>query len=251
MQTDRQIYKDSSIAEAIAKRCDCVQLKWDGWWSRIELANGFARFYSRTNRLFKELELPAATDFNHVLIGEHMQGTQWSQEPGRLGRTIIFDCWMCGGQDVTEIDYRSRYSLAKSIVRQLPETFSLVDNWPIAHAEDLWIRHVDYEGLVFRNSKETIAGTIYRHKRTVTEDLLCTGFIEGMGKFVGTLGAINGETTAGVKVDVGGGFDDQQRREIWENQSFYMGKWFEMEARMKFESGSFRHPNFIKWRMDK
>ena len=50
---------------------------------------------------------------------------------------------------------------------------------------------------------------------------------------------------------VGGGFDDQQRAEIWNNQPLYLGKWFEIEARAKFESGSYRHPNFIRWRNDK
>jgi ATP-dependent DNA ligase len=65
------------------------------------------------------------------------------------------------------------------------------------------------------------------------------------------LGAIRAHTSSGVIIDVGGGFTDTQRREIWDNQDLYLGKPFEVEARARFESGSLRHPNFVRWRFDK
>jgi ATP-dependent DNA ligase len=253
MLTDRQPYKDCDIAAARAHACDIAQLKYDGWWSRIDIANGYIRFYSRTQRLFKELVFDDH-ELSCVLLGEHMQGTQWSQAPGRIGRTYLFDCLKWGEVELTESSYRDRYRVLRLLPQRLPDTFELVPNFRMQDAEQIWEAQVataHYEGMVFRRGTDPVSTTLYRNKRVFTEDLLCTGFVEGMGKFAGTLGAINAETADHVKVDVGGGLSDEDRREIWDNQSLYLNKWFEVEARAKFDSGSLRHPNFVKWRMDK
>jgi hypothetical protein len=135
----------------------------------------------------------------------------------------------------------------------LPDTFEVVVCYRIDQAAELWQNYVinfDFEGLVFRKSQDDITGTVHREKKIITEDLVCDGFIEGMGKYAGTLGAIRAHTQNGVAIDVGGGFTDIDRREIWDNQDLYIGKTFEVEARARFESGSLRHPNFIRWRLD-
>jgi len=233
--------------------CDLVQLKYDGWWSRIEIAEGWVRFYSRTSRLFKELQL-ANTDLRCTLIGEHMQGTQWAQEPGRIGRTFLFDCWSWGDTTLAEVPYRDRYRVLRLAPSHLPESFTVAPCFPMVRANEIWDNYVatsQYEGLVFRRSADDLGATVYRQKQIITDDLVCDGFIEGMGKFAGTLGAIRAHTKDNVLIDVGGGFTDSQRREIWDNQDLYLGKTFEVEARARFESGSLRHPNFIKWRTDK
>lgn len=250
---DRQNYKDTTIQGARSCSCDLVQLKYDGWWTRIEIADGVAKFYSRTSRLFKELLLPHG-NLQCTLIGEHMQGTQWAQEPGRIGQTFLFDCWSWGDTPMETVPYRDRYRVLRLTPSYLPSTFSVVTCYRIEQADDLWNNYVEtsqFEGLVFRRASDDLSATVYRQKRTITEDLICDGFIEGMGKFAGMLGAIRAHTRDGVIIDVGGGFTDAQRREIWDNQDLYLNKPFEVEARARFESGSLRHPNFIRWRNDK
>lgn len=252
----RRPYKDASIVEAIHAGCDIVQLKYDGWYTRIEISGGWMRFFSRTNRMYKEMPFSDGS-LNCVLLGEHMQGTQWSQEPGRLGLTYIFDAWSWMGTDLMRMDYRSRYRVARMAVTQyLPATFALIALHPIGVAEMLWKEQVEpgtYEGLVFAKSTDNATAPLYRRKLVITEDLRCTGFVEGMGKFAGTLGALIGETLDDnqIRIDVGGGFDDSERAEIWSNQQLYLARVFEVEARARFESGSLRHPNFVKWRTDK
>lgn len=252
----RRQYKDCSIAEAIHVGCDIVQLKYDGWYTRIEINAGWMRFFSRTNRMFKEVPFEDHS-LSCVLLGEHMQGTQWSQEPGRLGHTYIFDAWYWQGTDLMKMDFRSRYRVARMAVTQyLPSTFALIALHPIGVAEMMWKESVEpgtFEGLVFSKSTDNAYAPIYRKKLVITEDLRCTGFVEGMGKFSGTLGSLIGETLTDspIRIDVGGGFDDTERAEIWANQQLYLGKMFEVEARARFESGSLRHPNFVKWRTDK
>jgi len=249
---DRQNYKDTDIQGARSMGCDLVQLKYDGWWTRLEIASGYIRFYSRTARLFKELPI-ADTSLTCTLIGEHMQGTQWAQEPGRIGRTFLFDCWSWGDTRLTDVPYRDRYRVLRLAPTHLPATFGVVECHRLDAAQHLWDTHVNpekFEGLVFRRSHDDVSATVYRQKKIIRETLICDGFIEGMGKFAGTLGAVRAHTSNSVIIDVGGGFTDTQRREIWDNQDLYLGKPFEVEARARFESGSLRHPNFIHWRSD-
>jgi len=249
---DRQTYKDTDISGARSQGCDLVQLKYDGWWTRIEIASGWIRFYSRTARMFKELPF-GDPDLRCTLIGEHMQGTQWAQEPGRIGRTFLFDCWHWADTNLADVPYRDRYRVLRLAPNILPSTFEVVTTYRISEAEVLWDNFVtrgDFEGLVFRRAHDDVGNSVYRQKRIITDDLVCDGFIEGMGKFAGTLGAIRAHTKDNVLIDVGGGFTDSQRREIWDNQDLYLGKTFEVEARARFESGSLRHPNFVRWKSD-
>jgi ATP-dependent DNA ligase len=130
----------------------------------------------------------------------------------------------------------------------------MVECYRIDEAHNLWNTQVEteaYEGLVFRHSVDKIHDPLVRFKRIITEDLRCVSFTEGMGKHEGRLGAIQGVTKSGTPVYVGGGFSDDDRQEIWNNQPLYVGKWFEVEARARFVSGSLRHPQFVRWREDK
>jgi ATP-dependent DNA ligase len=253
MKLDRQDYKDSTRAEALAQGCDVCQLKYDGWWTRIEIKNGFVDFYSRTGRKFKSFCF-ADVELECILVGETMQGTQWSQDPTRVGRTFLFDIWKYDGVMLYGQEYVLRYRFLKLVMSRLPDSFSLVDNYPMSQADELWTGLVQtgaYEGLVYRRRKDFVDVTLLREKNVITRDLKAIGFIEGEGKHAGRLGAIRGETPEGVLVDVGGGFTDQQREEIWYLQDRLLGHYFEVEARAVFDSGSLRHPNFTRWRNDK
>ena len=54
-------------------------------------------------------------------------------------------------------------------------------------------------------------------------DLKIIGFMEGGGKFAGTLGSIIVDYK-GNPLGVGSGFTDQMRHEIWQNQAKYLGR---------------------------
>lgn len=252
MQLDRQDYKDADLAQASTATCDIVQLKYDGWWDRIVIKQGRADHYTRTQRIVRS-DVIQDTSLDCVLIAELMHGTQWSQHPERLGQVFVFDCWAWGDMSLLGSSYRDRYRVARMAVQALGKNFNLVPCYPFADVRHLWNQQVingDFEGLVFRRGSDSVAFPVYRHKKTVTDELVCDGFNVGQGKYANTLGALRGHNRDGVEMDVGGGLTDAQRDEIWANQSAYLGRTFEVEAKARFESGSLRHPNFIRWRDD-
>lgn len=258
----RQQYQDKSAQEAIERGYDLVQLKYDGWWDRVEILDGVVQHYSQTGRLFKE-HTCSDRSFRATLIGEHMMGTQWSQEPGRLGKTYLFDCWRWGETELREINYRDRYRIARLAPASLSELFEPVTTYRIDHWKELWDVQVvggAYEGLVYRKGSDDVTGIVYREKLTLTSDYTCLGFVQGQGKFANTLGAILiGDvfgvpilTDSGDQATVSGGtMTDEERLKVWDNQPFYLGKIFEASGKARFKSGLLRHPNFERWRNDK
>lgn len=251
LRTDRQDYKDSTYEEARNTGYDVLQLKYDGWWSRVEIRDGHGEIYSRTGRLVTTLQTTPSV--SGTFIGEYLFGTQWSQTPDRQGKIILFDVWKVENQSLETYTYRDRYGILRANVPLLGQPFSAVANYPIISYSDVWKTQVEaggYEGVVFRRRLAPVDDIILRHKITITEDVQIVGFTEGIGKHVGRLGALLCKTRHGVEVSVGGGLDDKAREDIWTNQSAYLGRWLTIEGRARFESGSIRHPNFKTWRLD-
>lgn len=249
---ERQLYRDCTYEQAVRDEMEVIQLKYDGWWSRIHIKDGVIKFHSRTGRVFKE-EPTNDFELDCVLVGEHMFGTQWAQHPDRIGSTFLFDVWKVGIHDLSNTPYTERWSVLRSILQRLPSKFHVIANYPMSSYHDLWAlcdSEDGFEGLVYRKKRAIVPVCIFRQKVTFTEDLIAIDFLQGEGKYSEVLGAIQGATSTGVLVKVGGGFNDEDRQLIWGEQDFYRGKVFEVEARKKFESGSLRSPNFVRWRSD-
>lgn len=250
--TDRQPYEDSNIVDAKNAGCDTLQLKYDGWWARVVCADGEAQVFSRTQRLVHSFQIDPLC-FG-VFIGEYMFGTQWSQKQDRYGKIFLFDCWSTSGQDTTSFEYKERYRLIRANLPLLGDTVRLVQNYPITAYDEVWKSFVatgEYEGVVYRRRDGKATDTLLRQKRKVTKDFQVTGFVPGEGKHLGRLGALLGQSADGVRISVGGGFDDAERQHIMDNPGQYLGRWFEVEGYAEFASGSLRHPQFIRWRDDK
>lgn len=248
---DRQKYEDSNHYDARQANCDCIQLKYDGWWTRIECLDGEAKLYSRTQRLVGTITIDPLV--YGTFIGEYMFGTQWSQREDRKGKVFLFDCWEASGQDTTNFPYKERYALLRANLPLLGESFRLVQNYPITRYDSIWQSFVatnEYEGVVFRRSHGPVGDTLLRQKRKVTKDLRVVGFEPGEGKHFGRLGSLLGESADGVRIAVGGGFEDAERVAIWVNRDQILGRMFEVEGYAEFESGSLRHPQFVRWRDD-
>ena len=251
MKTARQVYLDSSLPEALKAKCDTLQLKFDGWWCRVECLSGHCTFFSETDRELLKFSCRLLTPQDFVAVGELMTGTQWSQDPARKGKIYLFDLWQFNGEDLEALPYRHRYSLLRQLKLTLPPQFDLVQNYSIHDYKQLWDTQVateKFEGVVFRRSQAPAGESLLREKYSFTEDLLVVGFAEGQGKHEGRLGALHCISPHGVQVDVGGGFDDATREEVWQSQEKYFQRYCQVEARKRFESGSLRHPNFVSWR---
>lgn len=81
-------------------------------------------------------------------------------------------------------------------------------------------------------------------------DLEVIGFKEGTGRHIGRLGSILVDCN-GVEVNVGSGFKDDQRTEIWDNRDDYLGVTAECRYQEMTDDGSLRFPTFVCWRVDK
>lgn len=260
MRTTRQQYIDATYEEAIKAHCDTIQLKFDGWWFRIEIVEGVGTCYTRTGRPLPDFNFTLPSKVNATLIGEGMYGTNWSQKPNLQGRIFVFDIWTADGVDLEGVAFGERYKLLKATMPFLPSNFIQVANFNIDQYEAVWKMFVEsgeFEGVVFRRRNATVGVPVLRQKLTQQDTYTALDFVEGEGKHAGRLGAtVIGDVTgrglygsSGLPATVGGGWDDEEREEIWNNKEKYKGRKFEVEGRTRFpDSGLLRHPNFVRWK---
>ena len=81
-------------------------------------------------------------------------------------------------------------------------------------------------------------------------DLGVIAFKEGTGRHSEKLGSIL-VNYKGVEVNVGSGFSDEMRDEVWENQEKYLGVIAEVRYQEVTPDGSLRFPTFVCWRFDR
>lgn len=254
-QLSRQEYKDSTLEQAIAAGCDLVQFKYDGWWCHNRWRDREVQNFSQTGRHFETISAPWDDDAD--LISEAMRGTQWSQDVNRKGFYYVFDIWSYRGKDLRRETYATRMNYLRTLFATCPVNpgkFKIVQTYNIHYAKQLWDKYITlgaFEGLVYRKSSDVVGAPVYREKLIITETLRLHRFTAGQGRHEGRLGALIGITDKGVEVAVGGGLSDTDRDDIWNHPEKYLGRYFDVEARARFESGSLRHPNFLRWRDDK
>lgn len=125
--------------------------------------------------------------------------------------------------------------------------------------EDLWEVYRDYrlegyEGAVAKNLEARYEFKRSPHwvklKPKETHDLEVIGSEEGTGKFVGKLGKFIVDFE-GVKVGIGSGFSNEERRVFWKAREEMIGRVLEVEAQEVTRDGSLRHPRFVRLREDK
>jgi len=75
--------------------------------------------------------------------------------------------------------------------------------------------------------------------------------IEGTGKYVGQLGAVECLLQNKQIVRVGSGFKDDERTKLWERASELPGQYIEVKYQEKTKDGSLRFPVFLRFRKDK
>lgn len=89
-------------------------------------------------------------------------------------------------------------------------------------------------------------------KPSETEDFPIIGFEEGTGKYEGMLGALILDLGNDVTTNVGTGFSDEQRKEIWENRARHVDDIAEVEFMEKTVNkdgtAKLRHSRFIRFR---
>lgn len=88
-------------------------------------------------------------------------------------------------------------------------------------------------------------------KFTDTIDLEVVNIEQGTGKNANRLGALICQLPNGNKVNVGGGYNDEQRDQIWKERKEVIGRVIEIKYQDKTKDGSIRFPVFVRFRDDK
>ena len=254
--------RDVELDHARSLGFDLVQPKYDGWWVLVDFDGSYGTIYSTSGRPLGNIILKSAWFDGVKLIGEFMYGTNWAQShvPGRI---YIHDCITgLDGKDFSQVPYYDRLKEVDKLIHFIAsDQLVLVPTFHMNDVDGLWSYLVDeqgYEGLVYKNSSSKLdphSVWFGRTKKDFTQDFIVMGFIEGNGKHKGSLGAIEcglivkGQLTKITRV--GGGFSDNQRAVIWNDQKLYLGRVIEVTGKQLFPSGALRHPNFIRFRDDK
>lgn len=101
-----------------------------------------------------------------------------------------------------------------------------------------WKRHPDWQ----------------RYKPVHTEDFRVTEIHEEISKAgfpKKSLGAVTVALGDGKTCKVGGGFNKGQRIGLWRHPEEILGRWIEVEFKLKTKDGSLREPVFVRLRPDK
>lgn len=237
------------------------QLKYDGIWGQAIIASGAARIFSKTGMQKETIHIePSIFHDNRetVLLGEYMYGSQWSKQPHLAGKFFAFDIVILDGEDISHLTYAQRFRRLQMRISELGPRFAPIPTYHWSRLPEMWL-HLEslhtHEGIIIRKWSSTYYTKLHKLKVSVEDDFVITGFIEGEGKHAGRLGALElSQFDSGVLVhvmDVGGGFSDELRTDIWQRKNdFYLAVCL-IAAKGRFESGALRHPNFVRIRDDK
>jgi len=251
-----------------------AQAKLDGYRCTIHVKNGNARAFSanvkeQTDVLpeLDEIEWPmgewifdaevVADDGEYVSTKERMQRDPSSTLPHTMN-FWVFDVIMAEGRDISTTPFEERMDI---LFEELPADERLV---PVHAFEDIQqaMKEADrhgYEGLILKHRTHEVqfgqrSSDWLKDKITnETVDLRVAGFEQGTERNSDVLGALELETEDGTPMgNVGTGFSDRQRREIWENQDDWDGAVVEIafDVSEGYEDG-LRFPAFEGRRMDK
>lgn len=115
------------------------------------------------------------------------------------------------------------------------------------------IKAQDSEGTVWIAKKSLYhdSSPWIKDKKVNTFDLKVVDITEGMGRHSGSLGALIVENTNGKTTNVGTGFSDELRQEIFDNKDQWIGSTIEVAGLEETHHGGIRAPRFVRQHLDK
>jgi ATP-dependent DNA ligase len=142
--------------------------------------------------------------------------------------------------------YRERRSLMAKFT--FTDRVMLVESFVGINPNDAFRRFVSqgFEGAMIKDtaspySQGKRSNAWLKVKAVDSEDCPIVSVHEGKGRLAGTMGHVVVEHGTRL-VRVGGGFTDEQRRQIWEQRDSVIGSWLEVSFQNMTPEGSFRHP---------
>lgn len=197
-----------------------------GWFADLAILHGVYTF---------DCEAVSGTDFFDGI------GNLRSQEPDKSARLWLLDLPDDVGTYAARRELMSRFVLPVGTITLVPSFFNLSPN-------DAFRRFVaqGFEGAMVKDtsapySQGKRSSAWLKVKAVDSEECAIVSVHEGNGRLTGTMGHVVVEHGNRL-VRVGGGFTDEQRREIWANRDTVIGSWLEVSFQNMTPEGSFRHP---------
>lgn len=115
--------------------------------------------------------------------------------------------------------------------------------------QELWDQ--GYEGGILRNVDKPAYmwkrcslkdNCMIKLKKIDYTDAKITGFREGEGKYLGMLGALQVQLENGIDFEIGTGYTDDQRVELWQNRDELLGEWVHCKFTELTDTGMPRPP---------
>jgi len=265
--------------EEIVKEGVLISPKLDGYRCLAILDEGNCYLYSRNSHLFKnfptiEVELSRCFPsdryvFDGEIMGENgtfkeVQENAFAEK--RLSNTCklnynIFD--MIDFNEWNDKDFiegaLDRYAKLSSVMSKIKSSIikivpHVTDNKlsNILAMEKTFVRQ-GYEGAIICPVNEPYyqgrrSNKLMKLKTMISQDCVVTDFTEGMGKYKGILGNIIVTQENGMICEIGTGFTDDERKEIWNNKDNYKGRIVEIKYQELSGIGIMRFPVFVRWR---
>jgi DNA ligase 1 len=247
----------------------CLAVGVDGQFT-LHTRNG--NVYENFPAIKAELEL-LFPDGEYVFDGEIMSGSfndmQRSAFASKRGTTVgdvkyhVFDCiphneWV---SEKFTTKYFDRFAALKAAF--LDVKTSLIEIVPHNMAESVsqvkGFQHdfesIGYEGAMVNPNIPYYMGRktncLLKFKSMLTWDCKVVGLVEGRGKLVGTLGAMEVVQENGRVCEVGTGFTEEERDFIWNHRDEVVGRVVEVKYQELTPDGFMRFPVFMRYRTDK
>lgn len=176
------------------------------------------------------------------------------------------------GKDVRHLPYKERRSLLVEYLGEISDPKNHLNIIPVETKDKKGfyqqIIEAGGEGVILKDINAPYGKNWAKVKKFATWDVVITGFKdpkeitkkvsgeESPSKFFENdwIGAISfGQFFNGKLIEFGycSGMDDDLRERISNNKEFYIGKVIEIGAQERLVSGRFRHPRFLRFRLDK
>lgn len=200
--------------------------------------------------------------FNTLLQGGELEGNY----------AVAYECWdmlfisEAVPKNKYKVPYEKRFhelETALTYTRDDRCALWLIETRRVKSLKEAYAHYADalergLEGTIIKNPsmiwEDTTSKNQVKLKLEFECDLKVVGYEEGRGKNAGMLGALKCESSDGkLKVDVGSGFTDEQRKEIWKNKDLVVitAKSNSIMPPTRKDTYSLFLPIFVEERLDK
>jgi len=263
---DKRIFGRKSVA---------VEPKLDGIRCFAVVRNGSATLFARSGKQITNFDSTIGTEL--VTLGDgcydgEIMGKDFTalmQQAYRKDDVDIQDTYLAlfdflpldeWDSKETILSCSARYSALTSRVKNDVKWIRIVPRHTVPASydriKDLHDKFVSegYEGAMVKDTDAPYlfgrGFEVMKLKAFHDADLSIDGFIEGTGKHEGKLGSVL-VTYEGVQVQVGSGFNDELREQIWSDQASFLGRVIEVRYQEVTPDGSLRFPTFKCFRNDR